>query len=54
MKSYLELHGLIAAEYHITLPDTTPLYQIQYMASLAENRRNDRLKAAQEGKVWVG
>lgn len=54
MKSYLELHGLIAAEYHIHLPDSTPLYQIQFMASLAENRRSERFKAAEQGKIFVG
>lgn len=54
MKAYLELHMLIAAEYHINLPDNTPLYQIQFTASMAENRRNARLKAAEDGKVYVG
>jgi hypothetical protein len=54
MKSYLEMHGLIAAEYHIHLPDSTPLYEIQFMASLAENRRNERFKAAEAGKIFVG
>jgi len=54
MKSYLEMHGLIAAEYHIHLPDSTPLYQIQFTASLAENRRNERFRAAEAGKIFVG
>lgn len=55
MKSYLDLHMLIAAEYNISLPDeTTPMYKIQYMASMAENRRNDRQKAAEAGRIFVG
>ncbi len=54
MKAYLEMHCLIAAEYHIHLPDSTPLYQIQYMGSMAENRRTERQKAAEQGKVYVG
>lgn len=54
MKAYLDLHMLIAAEFHVMLPDTAPLYQIQYMASMAENRRKDRHKAAEMGQVYVG
>ena len=54
MKSYFEMKTLIAAEYHILVPDDTPLHEIQYMASLAENRRNDRIKAAEAGKLFVG
>lgn len=54
MNAYLDLHALIAAEYHITLPDSTALYQIQYLAAKAENRRNARIKAAEEGKIYVG
>lgn len=54
MKAYFDLHMLIAAEYHINLPDSTPLFQIQYMASMAENRRNDRMKAAESGKTFIG
>lgn len=48
------MKALIAAEYHILVPDEMPLYEIQYMASLAENRRNDRLKAAEQGRAYVG
>lgn len=48
------MKALIAAEYHILVPDEMPLYEIQYMASLAENRRNDRLKAAEQGRTYVG
>jgi hypothetical protein len=54
MKSYLDLHMLIAAEYHVVLPDTTPLFQLQYMASMAENRRTERAKAAEQGRVYIG
>jgi hypothetical protein len=55
MKSFLELEALIAAEYHVSYPmDTTPIFKYQFMASLAENRRNDRQKAAAEGKIYVG
>lgn len=54
MKSYFEMKALIAAEYHVLIPDDTPIYEIQYMASLAENRRNDRIKAAEAGKLFIG
>jgi len=48
------MKALIAAEYHVLVPDDMPIHEIQYMAALAENRRSDRQKAAQEGKIWVG
>lgn len=54
MKSFLEMKALIAAEYHVYLPDDAPLYEFQFQASLAENRRNDRIKAAQNGQVYCG
>lgn len=54
MTSYLDMKMLIAAEYHIDVSDDTPLYEIQYKAAKAEARRNDRLKAAENGKIYVG
>jgi hypothetical protein len=54
MKAYFEMKTLIAAEYHILVPDEMPLYEIQYMASMAENRRNDRIKAAEQGRQYIG
>lgn len=54
MTAYLELHALIAAEFHILLPESAPLYQIQHTASLAENRRNARIKAAEKGQMYIG
>lgn len=48
------MKALIAAEYHVLVPDDMPLFEIQHMASTAENRRTERLKAAEAGKTWVG
>lgn len=54
MKSYMDLYALIAAEFNVWPPDTTPLYQLQYMASMAENRRTEKLKAAEKGMTYIG
>lgn len=54
MKAYMDLYTLIAAEFGVWPPDTTPLYQLQYMASMAENRRNDKMKAAEKGLTYIG
>lgn len=49
------MEALIAAEFGIAYPpETTPIFKYQFMASMAENRRNDRQKAAAEGKIYVG
>jgi hypothetical protein len=54
MKGFFDLFVLIAAEFGVLLPDDAPLYKIQYMASMAENRRNDKIKAAERGQIFVG
>jgi hypothetical protein len=54
MKSYFEMKTLIAAEYHVEISDDAPLHEIQYRAGMAENRRNDRIKAAEAGKLFIG
>lgn len=54
MKAYFEMKTLIAAEYHVEISDDAPLYEIQYRAALAENRRNERIKAAEAGRIYVG
>lgn len=48
------LYALIAAEFHIYLPDSVPVYHLMHLAQVAEKRRNDRIEAAKDGKVYVG
>lgn len=48
------MYALIASEFSFYPPETAPVYHIQFLAATAEKRRNDRLKAAQEGKNYIG
>lgn len=50
----MDMYVLIASEFHVQLSFDTPVYQIQHMAKAAEQRRNDRIKAASEGKIFCG
>ncbi len=50
----MDMQALLASEFHLIMPDHLPIYQVQHLAKVAEKRRNDRMKAAQEGKVFVG
>jgi len=50
----MDCHILIAAELHIAVSDEMPVYRFQQLAGFAQKRRNDRIKAAEEGKNWVG
>jgi hypothetical protein len=50
----MDMYALIASEFNIFPPDTTPVYQLMYLAKTAETRRDSRLKAAKDGLVWVG
>jgi hypothetical protein len=54
MKAYFEMKTLIAAEYNIDTPDSLPLYEIQFKAAMAANRRQERQKAAEAGRVYIG
>jgi len=54
MAEAMDMYALIASEFHVVLPDSTPIYQIQFMAKTAEKRRTDRQKAAAEGKIYIG
>lgn len=54
MMEVMEMHGLIASEFSMSVPDSEPVYHLQYLAQLAEKKRNDRLKAATEGRVYIG
>ena len=53
-KEQMDCHILIAAELHIAVSDEMPVYRFQQLAGFAQKRRNDRIKAAEEGKNWVG
>ena len=45
---------LLASEFHLLVPDHLPIFHIQHLAKAAEKRRNDRFKAAQEGRQYIG
>src|SRR5579872_6678653 len=53
MRDVMDMHALIASEFGFYMPDRAPVYHIQHLAGVAEKRRNDRLKAAQEGKTYI-
>lgn len=48
------MYALIASEFGLYPPETAPIYHIQFLAATAEKRRNDRIKAAQEGRQYIG
>ena len=50
----MDMYALIASEFNMFPPDTTPVYQLMFLAKTAETRRNERLKAAKEGLQYIG
>jgi hypothetical protein len=50
----MDRHLLIAAEYGFQIDPDTPVYLFQQYSDAAQARRDDRIKAAQEGKIYVG
>jgi hypothetical protein len=54
MSEVMDLYALIAAEFNIYIPETAPVFHIQYLAAKAEKKRNEKIKAAQEGRVFIG
>ncbi len=54
LQSYLTKLELIATEFGVILPETTPVLQLMYLASAAANRRDAREKAIREGKQFNG
>jgi hypothetical protein len=50
----MDRHLLILSEYHVQISEDTPIYQFQQFSDAAQARRDDRIKAAQEGKQYVG
>lgn len=45
---------LLASEYGIQVNAETPVYEFQQLSDAAQTRRDERIKAAQEGKIYVG
>jgi hypothetical protein len=45
---------LILSEYGVQVSEDTPIYKFQQFSDAAQARRDDRIKAAQEGKQYVG
>jgi len=54
MNEILDLHSLIASEFHCIPDENMLVLQMQHLAAVAEKRRTDRHKAASEGKIYVG
>jgi hypothetical protein len=50
----MDCHILIAAELGFDVPDEMPVYRFQQLANFAQKRRADRIKAAEEGKIYHG
>jgi len=50
----MDRHILLAAELHIVAGDDMPIYRLQQLSEYAAKRRDERIKAAQEGKTYVG
>jgi hypothetical protein len=50
----MDCHILIAAELGFDVSDDMPVYRFQQLAQFAMKRRNDRIKAAEEGKNYIG
>lgn len=48
------MYSLIAAEFGIYLPESAPVLHLMQLAGVAEKRRNDRIKAANEGSTYCG
>lgn len=54
MTEVMGMRALIAAEFGFYLPETSSVYELMHLSGVAEKKRNDRIKAATEGKTYVG
>jgi hypothetical protein len=50
----MDRHLLIASEYNFQIDMETPIYLFQQYSDAAQARRDERIKAANEGKIYVG
>ena len=53
-KEIMDCHVLIATEFGFHIPDEMPVFRFQQLAQFAQKRRNDRIKAANEGHNFIG
>lgn len=53
-EAYMKRIELIAIEFGIVLPETTPLIQVMHLASAAQARRDAKEKAIRDGKQFNG
>lgn len=54
MQEIVDRQALIMAEFHTWVPETAPVYMLMQLSDKANQIREDRRKAAQEGKTYVG
>jgi hypothetical protein len=47
-------HNALASEYGVAMEDNWTIFRFQQMSDAAIKRRNDKIDAALEGKVYVG
>jgi len=50
----MDRHALIMSEFHVYLPDSAPVHQFLYLSDKAYQIKEDKKKAAKEGKIYVG
>jgi hypothetical protein len=50
----MDRETLLASEYGIQIHPETPIYKFQQLSDAAQTKRDERIKAAQEGKIYVG